>query len=103
MDAIVTYDTGQKMKINIWSDGGGKGIFIDQIERDFMRSWNSDPRHAHKIVKVKVFRTGEVTMPDYIRQQLPLDYFKPNRPKVGDNISRENLKPNKGRKRMRIW
>lgn len=88
------------MKINVWQNKRGKGVFIDQVERDFMNDWNSDPRHAPKVVKVKVFRTGDVTLPNDIRRQLPNDYFKP---KIGDGLTREDFRPSNGKKRIKLW
>lgn len=83
--------------------GGGKGVFLEQMEEKFINEWNSNPIHEHKIVRVKLFRTGSLTMPDDIRRQLPDDFFKPDHAMIGDNISKDDLKPCNGKKKIRIW
>lgn len=54
--AVATFDTGERLQMQV--SVRNKPYWAGQLEDGFMRRWNSDPRNAHKIVKVKIFRNS---------------------------------------------
>lgn len=103
MKALLTLDNGETLMIDVWRNHPGP-IFADTIADEIRGGWNSDKQHLHKVVKVKVFRTGDIIIPDEVKKQLPKDFLAP-KPKIGDNINRSDFTPSRSRKKrtLRIW
>lgn len=71
MKAMLTFDTGETIEADVYFNDD-RPIYADSMERDFMRTYNRNtPPDGHKLIKVKIFRTGSVTMPPEMSRQLP--------------------------------
>lgn len=54
--AMLTFDDGEKLHIELTARN--KPYWAGQMESEIMNSWNSNPAHQHKVVRVKVFRNS---------------------------------------------
>lgn len=71
MKAILTFDDGNRMPgVDIYYDGD-EPITMSQLERYFIQEFNRNTPHGgHRVIKVKIFRTGDMRTPREIREQL---------------------------------
>ena len=71
MKAILTFDDGERIPgVDIYYDGDAP-ITMSQLERNFIQEFNRNtPPGGHRVVKVKIFRTGDMRTPREIREQL---------------------------------
>lgn len=53
---LATFDTGECLRMSL--SVPNKPYWAGQLEDGFMRKWNADPRNAHKIVRVRLFRNS---------------------------------------------
>lgn len=52
--ALLVFDNGGTERVSITAKN--KSYWTGQLENEIMREWNKVPSHAHKIVKVKLYR-----------------------------------------------
>ena len=68
---MLTFDTGETIEADVYFNEG-RPIYADSMEEDFKRAYNRNaPPNGHKLYKVKIFRTGSVTMPRELKIQIP--------------------------------
>ena len=66
----MTFDNCETAEADVFFNEG-RPIFADSMERDFMEAWNRNtPPGSHKLIKVKIFRTGSVTMTEEMKREL---------------------------------
>lgn len=53
---LLTFDTGERLRVEITAKN--KPYWAGQLEAEIKQTWNSDRRHAHKVISVKVFRNA---------------------------------------------
>lgn len=98
MKAILTFDDGEQLEADVYFNED-RPIYADSMEEDFKRAYNRNaPPNGHKLKKVKIFRTGSVTIPQELRIQLPPQDMKANM------TPRNKIKKTRSNKRsIRIW
>lgn len=78
MKAMLTFDTGETIEADVYFNED-RPIYADSMEEDFKRAYNRNaPPNGHKLNKVKIFRTGSVTMPQELKIQIPQENMRVN-------------------------